>query len=144
MASSTTQRRKIMGRAIVTEQLEAAGSPAPDSGIERIAKCIPGEVVTFFTGIVGISAALAPSPHKIVVWICFVLGLLGTPFILAKYSDVKLNTKAGMIQTILTTIGFIVWTFSIAGSVVFDWYNPVYAGIAALVFGFLSYTLTGG
>jgi Na+/phosphate symporter len=100
-------------RRILTNQLQAAGvTPDVDSYFDRVVKFIPIEVVSAWIAVKGIIAAAATGSKQLVLWICFVIGLIFTALYMLKQTAVP-GKRPAVTQTIVATFAFAVWAFAL-------------------------------
>jgi hypothetical protein len=124
-----------MSRWIVpkTTGLKAAAGEPSDGPLARIAKYIPGEVVSAFTMVAALVAALkldSPEPQQAAV---FLIGI----FLLTTVVYVVRNTS-GPVRTahlIVSPPAFLAWSYPISSSLLGHWFVPLYAllGQAAVI-----------
>jgi hypothetical protein len=117
---------------------------------ERLAKYIPAESIAFYTfvdkaaiayyGIDSTGAATAAHPDmalKVLPYLFVLLGTVGTPLYLYKQ---RVGAQPWKLHAVLSTIAFVLWVYTLGGSVVLlnHWYHPFVAAIAAPVFTFVA------
>lgn len=132
------------------------GRPASTAGLpgddykDRLVKYIPGEAVALyaftdklFTAYYGINEAGAPTRveadvlFNVLPWVLFVLGIIGTPIYLYRQ---KLTGQPWKMNAFLATIAFILWAYTLDGSLflIHHWYNVLLAGLLAPIFTFVA------
>jgi hypothetical protein len=127
----------------------ATGLPADDYK-DRLVKYIPAESVALYTftdklvtayyGINDLGVPIrvpADALFTILPWALFLLGLIGTPIYLYRQ---KLTGQPWMIHAFISTIAFILWAYTLNGSLflIHQWYHVLLAGLAAPVFTFVA------
>jgi len=115
----------------------AAGAPPeePDNALARIAKYVPAEVLAFFT--IWTQAAATSANDKVVLWAAVgggVLGALFTIFYFGKFFP-NVPPEARKAHMWVSTLAFIVYAYTIAGSAIPEvYFKPGIAlGATALV-----------
>ncbi len=81
---------------------------------ERVAKYIPGEIVSGYILVMGIINAVASDdPLKVYfAWSIFVLGLIATPIYLIKVCRPMPSQRP---QVVIATIAFVLWAYALGG-----------------------------
>jgi hypothetical protein len=110
----------------------------PDDYKSRLMKYIPSEVIAMYLAL----DALIRSGNKgtmLLLWFAFAMGLLGTLLYLTKVQKVH-KTK----QLVISALAFAVWVLAIGGPFTqLSWYDPIYGGIALIVYTFFAPILEG-
>lgn len=127
-----------MGRRIITKKdistfkalgvMEKPQQLQPDDFKTKLVKCIPAEIVAAFVTVDGIIRTAA-QPLTIIYWIIFIILLILTPLY-----TLRVTTEPGKppakIQTLVSTISFIVWVFALGGPFGYlSWYKPLYGAL---------------
>lgn len=105
----------------------------PDEYVDRLIKYIPSEVIALYITLSGIATAAANQiAFKPILWIIFIIGIIGTILYLWRIAKVT-NYK----QIAISTIAFIVWVFALGGPFeTFSWYNHVYGALILPIYTF--------
>jgi heme/copper-type cytochrome/quinol oxidase subunit 4 len=105
----------------------------PDDYFSQIIKYIPSEAVALYITLYGfVVAAKTQIPFETILWIIFILGVVGTPSYLWRITKVKDKT-----QLAISTIAFVVWVFALGGPFAnLSWYNTVYGSIVLVAYTF--------
>ncbi|MDB5653914.1 MAG: hypothetical protein JWQ94_1527 [Tardiphaga sp.] len=131
-----------MSRRIVTTAYQGAGGGASDTYFDRIVKYIPSDIVAAWTAVSaavdGASKAGATIPTSTVLWICFLFGVVITPFWVLKQTT-ALNAPPAKSQAAVGTVAFIVWVFALGGPFSsLSFYNGLYGTLAIVGFTLVS------
>jgi hypothetical protein len=109
----------------------------PTEYAEQIAKVIPAEIITAYSGIIG-AAHLSPRP-VVQAWIFligFILCVIATPTYLYQMSEAGLPKRKNIV---LSTIAFPIWAYFTSGSQVVPSIYDAGVGVAlVLVFSLIS------
>jgi hypothetical protein len=99
----------------------------------KLLKYIPGEVVTLYILIFGFAeGAKDLIPFKLVAWIIFGVGILGTILYLWRIEKVKIWS-----QLLISAIAFAVWVFALGGPfITLSWYQSVFGAILLPIYTF--------
>jgi len=91
--------------------------------------------VGLYLTLYGMMGAVPKSQKKVLLWIIFGVGLVGTPFYLRLAASV---TKK--MQLLISTVAFAVWVLATGGGPFagFPWYHEVYGSMALIMFTFLA------
>ncbi len=105
----------------------------PDDNLTKIIKCIPSEVIVLYITLYGIaSAAKTEIPFNLIIWLIFVVGILGTILYLRRIAKVDDWT-----QIFISTGAFVVWIFALGGPFSnLSWYNPIYGALLLPIYTF--------
>lgn len=112
----------------------------PDDYLTIIIKYIPSEVVALYITLYGIaSAAKTQIPFNLIIWLIFVLGVLGTVLYLWRVAKID-----DSLQIIISTVAFGVWVFALGGPFSsLSWYHPVYGALLLPIYTFFIPILVG-
>jgi hypothetical protein len=130
-------RDKLVGRfqsaERVTERHARAQAGATDDYSNRLVKLIPAEVVSLFLALDAILASRTET-SRLVAWVVFGIGLLGTFLYLRRAAKVK-----SWPQITASAFAFCLWAYVIGGPFAgYAWYDPIYGAIAVPVFTFFA------
>jgi hypothetical protein len=105
--------------------------------LEKVAKLIPSEVITGYTGLVSLFSNIKTTRSQCIGFgIAFVLGAVLTPVYLTKMADAG---KPKRNHLIVSTFAFVVWAYFTSGrQVVPALYDIVWATAALVIFTFVS------
>ncbi|MFC1507303.1 hypothetical protein ACFLQ6_09580 [Thermoproteota archaeon] len=118
----TSKNIDVIREKVPREEMEGA---KPDNYLTKLIKYIPSEVVALYIMLNGIVISAADIPSEVIIWIVFILCLVGTPLYLWRVTKVSDN-----LQLTVSTIAFIVWVFAIGGPFInLNWYHPVYGAL---------------
>ena len=131
--------RKVVrsSKKFVTLGIQPAGEEKQearsDDYFTQIIKYIPSEAVALYVTLYGVvAAAKTQIPFETILWIIFILGIVGTPSYLWRITKVN-----DMTQLAISTVAFVVWVFALGGPFAnLSWYNTVYGAIALVVYTF--------
>ena len=129
--------------------MSLADIPA-DGYKERLVKYIPAEAVALYAGVdkvlisyygIDPTGTVTGKPADalltVLPWVFLFLGLIGTPIYLYKQA---LSDQAWELHAGISTIAFLLWAYTLGGSVFLlnGWYHVLLAAIAAPVFTFVA------
>jgi hypothetical protein len=100
----------------------------------RVAKYIPGEVLSGYVAMSGIVASMdeKKAATKVTAWVVFCLGLVLTPAYLLLLSRLK---SAYWIQIVIATIAFAIWAYALGGPFKLEGiYSPQIGSLALIAF----------
>lgn len=105
--------------------------------LEKVAKLIPSEVITAYTGLVSLFLNLkTPRSQSIGFGIAFILGVILTPVYLNNMAEAG---KPKRNHLIVSTFAFVVWAYFTSGrQVVPDLYDIIWATAALIIFTLIS------
>ena len=128
-----------MPRRIQTTAYQSTEGGTPDTYFDRIVKYVPADVVAAWTAVAAaVKGAGASVSASTVLWMCFIFGVIITPFWVLKQTDADGKPKA-YTQVLVATIAFIVWVFALGepfSSLPF--YNGLYGTLAIIGFTLIS------
>lgn len=107
----------------------ANATEEPSSPAERIAKYIPGEIVSVFTMLIGVAATLTVPPETQRVT---ALVLIAASFV-ATIVYVRHEAPAGAVRQAhlwLSPLAFLAWAYPISGAMLGEWFNALYSFFA--------------
>ncbi len=143
--------RLVVPQSAITGRLASAKSLKnlpPDDYRDRLIKYIPAESVALYVAVdkmvnshYGLSTLTADSvvstQAAIVSWAILALGIIGTPIYLYRR---RLPGQPWMLNAGVSTIAFVLWAYTLSGSVflVHQWYSVFWAGLLAPIFTFVA------
>lgn len=113
----------------------AAGDGPAREFLQKVSQLIPTEVLAVFLAGFGV-AGTADEPVKGYAMVAvFVACLVATPLYLMKASANDPPGSPRAVHIALSSAAFVVWSYAIAGSVLFGaWYQPTMAGLLPMIF----------
>jgi len=140
--------------AMLAESEKEAAKTEAQSYTEQILKYIPAEVVAFYIPALGAAAALKPtttgtgttsSAYGYVVWLIFLLALVGTFIYTHKNSKTELKQKKidnvgqrSLLKAAISTLAFLFWALYLGGPFVGIEGYATYGTLAILGFTFFT------
>ena len=126
-----------MGRRIVTEEQQAAGTPPKlDGFFERVLKYIPAEIVGAWIAVTGlVESASGNVSEETVLWLAFAFGVLITPLWIWQQTE-EPGRRPAITQMLLATLAFVVWVFAVGQpfELSFNWYDPLLGSLVLIGF----------
>lgn len=129
-----------MSRWVIPQKqgLRASNGEASDDIVKRVAKYVPAEILTGYTALFAILAALnVDANHK--RWVAVLLIAI---FVMVTFIYIRKNAPAGSVRqahTIVSPIAFVALAYPIASSALLDWYMPILTFLGQVVVIALSY-----
>ncbi len=118
---------------------ELSSSPRfdPEDTGKKVAKLIPSELITAYTGLVSFTGAVKFQwLHNCLFVASFLLCLALTPIYLDRMAD---KGKPKRNHLIVSTAAFVVWAYFVSGQQVMpQWYDAGLASMATIVFSVVS------
>ncbi len=102
--------------------------------LTKVVLLIPSEIVALYTALIGLAKDSAK--HTWIPKAIFIGCLLLTIFYMKYQAD---KTRPYIVHIVISTVAFVVWSYSISGDIVFsEIYHPTIASISLILFSLIS------
>jgi len=120
-----------------TENIETGKSGDVSRYFEKVAKLVPSEILAAYIALIGLVPAIQLPVDKVLMYqILTAFCLVLTPIYFIYMGD---KERPKMVHTVLSTLAFVVWAYSVAGDrVVSSWHDDSLASMALIIFSLVS------
>jgi hypothetical protein len=128
-----------VSRRVITNQMQATSASPIDTYFAKVIKYIPADIVGAWVAATGlIATAGAAVPANVVLWICFVVGVLITPLWVLRQTR-EPGLPPAYIQAGISTGAFVVWVFALGGPfATLAFYHPLYGSLLLIFYTLLT------
>jgi hypothetical protein len=104
--------RRIIDYHLNSIPADAARTPGLDNYFDKMVKFVPADVIAAWTSVLGIVKAMGGPSTGIILWWCFIFGLVFTAAWTWRMAR-GVNRAPAYVQTVVSTVAFAIWAITI-------------------------------